>query len=220
MTSVVLVDDQVLMRSGLRMILERAEGIEVLGEAGDGEEAVRASREFRPDVVLMDLRMPNVDGVEATRRISADPSCSSKVVILTTYDKDEHLYHAVRAGASGFLLKSAPPSQLIEAIRGVAAGDMLLAPAVTRRLVEQYVHGPPPGGLPHELAELTERELDVLRLVARGLTNAEIGERLFVSEPTVKTHINRLFRKLDVRDRIQAVVLAYETGLVRPGEPA
>jgi DNA-binding NarL/FixJ family response regulator len=176
-------------------------------------------REHRPDVVLMDIRMPGVDGIEATRRIVEDPGCPTKVLVLTTYDLDEYVYHAVRAGASGFLLKTAPPPQLVAAIAAVAAGDALLAPAITRRLLEEYVRRPPPGSVrPPALDALTAREVEVLRLVARGASNAEIAARLFVSEPTVKTHINRLFRKLGMRDRIQAVVLAYESGLVRPGE--
>ena len=217
--SVVVADDQALMRSGLRMMLERADGIEVVGEAEDGDAAVRVVREHRPDVVLMDIRMPGVDGIEATRRIVADSGCPTKVLILTTYDLDEYVYHAVRAGASGFLLKTAPPPQLVAAISAVAAGDALLAPAITRRLLGEYVRRPPPGAArPPALEELTAREVDVLRLVARGASNTEIAAQLYVSEPTVKTHINRLFRKLRVRDRIQAVVLAYETGLVRPGE--
>ena len=218
-TTVVIADDQTLMRSGLRMLLDRAEGIAVVAEASDGASAVRIVREHRPDVALMDIRMPGVDGIEATRRVVMDPAQTTKIVMLTTYDLDEYVYHAVRAGASGFLLKTTPPPQLIAAVRAAAAGEMLLAPEITRRLLEEYVRRPPPGGpLPALLADLTDRELDVLRLVARGLSNSEISAALFVSEPTVKTHINRLFRKLGVRDRIHAVVLAYETGLVRPGD--
>jgi DNA-binding NarL/FixJ family response regulator len=217
--SVAIADDQALMRSGLRTLLERAEGVEVVGEAEDGDAAVRVARERGPDVILMDIRMPGVDGIEATKRIVADPGCPTKVLVLTTYDLDEYVYHAVRAGASGFLLKTAPLPQLVAAIHAVAGGDTLLAPEITRRLLEEYVTRPPPGsGRPAALEDLTEREVEVLRLVARGSSNAEIAQRLFVSEPTVKTHINRLFRKLGVRDRIHAVVLAYETGLVRPGE--
>lgn len=219
-TTVVIVDDQTLMRSGLRMLLERSEGIAVVGQASDGQSAVRVVRERRPDVALMDIRMPGIDGIEATRRIVADPLlATTKILVLTTYDLDEYVYQAVRAGASGFLLKSAPPLQLVAAIHAVAAGDTLLAPEITRRLLEEYVRRPAPGGaLLAPLTELTDRELDVLRLIARGWSNSEIAAALFVSEPTVKTHINRLFRKLGVRDRIQAVVLAYDTGLVRPGE--
>ncbi len=218
-TSVVIADDQALMRSGLRMLLERSEGISIVGEASDGESALRVVRERRPDVALMDIRMPGIDGIEATRRIVADPAQRTKVLVLTTYDLDEYVYRAVRAGASGFLLKTAPPPQLVAAIRWVAAGDTLLAPEITRRLLEEYVRRPPPGlDPPAPLSDLTDRELTVLRLIAGGSSNSEIAGTLFVSEPTIKTHINRLFRKLGVRDRIHAVVLAYETGLVRPGE--
>jgi DNA-binding NarL/FixJ family response regulator len=217
--SVVIADDQALMRSGLRMLLERADGITVLAEAADGDAAVGLVREHQPDVVLMDIRMPGIDGIEATRRIVNDPSSATTVLILTTYDLDEYVYHAIRAGASGFLLKTSPPPQLVAAIRAVAAGDTLLAPEITRRLLEEYIRRPPPGAVrPPALEELTGREVEVLRLVATGHSNAQIAARLFVSEPTVKTHINRLFRKLGVRDRIHAVVLAYETGLVRPGD--
>ena len=217
--TLVIADDQALMRSGLRVLLERADGIDVVGEADDGDAAVRMVRERRPDVVLMDIRMPGVDGIEATRRILEQPGASTKVLVLTTYDLDEYVYHAVRAGASGFLLKTAPPPQLIAAIRAVATGDTLLAPEITRRLLAEFVRLPPPGAArPAALDELTDREVEVLRLVARGRTNAEIATHLYVSEPTVKTHINRLFRKLAVRDRIHAVVLAYETGLVRAGD--
>jgi DNA-binding NarL/FixJ family response regulator len=217
--SVVIADDQALMRSGLRMLLERADGITVLAEAADGDAAVGLVREHQPDVVLMDIRMPGIDGIEATRRIVNDPSSATTVLILTTYDLDEYVYHAIRAGASGFLLKTSPPPQLVTAIRAVAAGDTLLAPEITRRLLEEYIRRPPPGAVrPPALEELTGREVEVLRLVATGHSNAQIAARLFVSEPTVKTHINRLFRKLGVRDRIHAVVLAYETGLVRPGD--
>ena len=216
---VVIADDQALMRSGLRVLLERAEGIAVVGEAADGAAAVRAVREHGPDVVLMDVRMPGLDGIEATRRIVADPSSRARVVVLTTYDLDEHLYAAVRAGASGFLLKTAAPTALVHAVRAVVAGDTLLAPEITRRLLEEFARRPPPGAArPPVLDELTDREVEVLRRIARGDTNAEIAAHLVVSEPTVKTHINRLFRKLGLRDRIQAVVLAYESGLVRPGD--
>jgi DNA-binding NarL/FixJ family response regulator len=218
-TTVVIADDQTLMRSGLRMLLDRSEGVTVVGEASDGHGAVQMVRERRPDVALMDIRMPGIDGIEATRRIVAEPGLATKILVLTTYDLDEYVYHAVRAGASGFLLKTAPPPQLIAAIRAVAAGDTLLAPEITRRLLDEYVRRPPPGGdLPAPLSALTDREVDVLRLIARGSSNIEIASALFVSEPTIKTHINRLFRKLGVRDRIHAVVLAYEMGLVRPGE--
>jgi DNA-binding NarL/FixJ family response regulator len=217
--TVMIADDQSLMRSGLRVLLERVDDIDVVAEAEDGDAAVRAVRHHRPDVAIMDIRMPGVDGVEATRRIVADPASATKVLVLTTYDLDEYVYHAVRAGASGFLLKTAPPAQLVAAIRAVAAGDTLLAPEITRRLLEEYTRRPPPGAARSPVLDaLTEREVEVLRLVARGASNAETAARLIVSEPTVKTHINRLFRKLGVRDRIQAVILAYETGLVRPGD--
>lgn len=217
--TVVVADDQALMRSGLRMLLERADGVAVVAEAEHGGAAVKLAREHRPDVVLMDVRMPGTDGIEATHRIVSEPGSTTKVLMLTTYDVDEYLYRAIRAGASGFLLKTTPPNQLVAAIQAVAAGDTLLSPEITRRLLEEYVRRPPPGaGRPPVLDELTEREVDVLRHVAHGHSNAEIAALLYVSEPTVKTHINRLFRKLGVRDRIHAVVLAYECGLVRPGD--
>jgi DNA-binding NarL/FixJ family response regulator len=217
MTSVVLADDQALVRGGFRLILEAQDDVEVLGEAENGAEAVARVRELRPDVVLMDVRMPELDGIEATRRIVAE-GLPTRVLVLTTFDEDEIVYEALRAGAGGFLLKSAPPPRLVEAVRLVAAGEELLAPSVTRRLIEQYVRHPPVGArVPPELAELTEREREVLQLIADGLTNGEIAARLVVSEATVKTHVNHLFQKLGLRDRVQAVVLAYETGLVRPG---
>jgi DNA-binding NarL/FixJ family response regulator len=216
--SVVLADDQALVRGGFRMILEAQDDLDVVGEAEDGAQAVECVRELRPDVVLMDVRMPTLDGIAATRRIAAD-GLPTRVLVLTTFDQDEIVYDALKAGASGFLLKSAPPAKLVEAVRTVAAGDALLAPSVTRRLVEDYVRRPPPGGqVPPELAGLTEREREVLTLIARGLTNAEIAASFVVSEATVKTHVNRVFSKLRLRDRVQAVVLAYESGLVQPGE--
>jgi DNA-binding NarL/FixJ family response regulator len=215
---VVVVDDQALVRGGFRMILDAQRDIEVVAEAGDGREALDKARELRPDVVLMDIRMPELDGLEATRRLLTGDD-SSRVLILTTFDADEYVYEAMKAGASGFLLKDVRPEQLAEAVRVVAAGDALLAPAITRRLVEQFVRRPPPGSeKPPELAELTERELDVLVLVARGLSNAEIASALFLTEATVKTHVTHIFAKLNVRDRVQAVVLAYESGLVQPGD--
>jgi DNA-binding NarL/FixJ family response regulator len=216
-TSVLVADDQALVRGGFRMILEAQPDIEVVGEAEDGLEAFARTRELRPDVVLMDVRMPQLDGIEATRRIIAD-DLPSRVLVLTTFDEDEIVYDALKAGASGFLLKAAPPARLVEAVHTVAAGEELLAPSVTRRLIEEYVRRPPPGNrVPFELADLTEREREVLELIGRGLSNSEIAERLVVSEATVKTHVNRVFSKLDLRDRVQAVVLAYETGIVRPG---
>ena len=216
MTSVVIADDQDLVRVGLRTILERRDGIEVLGEAADGHEAVREARRLRPDVVLMDVRMPGMDGIAATRELAAGGS-PSRVLILTTFDLDEYVYDALRAGASGFLLKDAPPDRLVEAIRAVGAGDVLLAPAITRRLVERYAGSRGAGAAPPGLDELTAREREVLVLIARGLSNAEIADELVVSMPTVKTHVGRVFLKLGLRDRAQAVIAAYEGGLVRPG---
>jgi DNA-binding NarL/FixJ family response regulator len=210
---VVLADDQTLVRSGFRMILKAEPGIEVVGEAADGREAIAAVRELRPDVVLMDVRMPNLDGLEATRRILAEPD-PPRVLVLTTFDLDEYVFAALRAGASGFLLKDAPEQQLTAAIRVAADGGALFSPSVTRKLIERFAgHTDPPPGL----AELTEREREVLRLLARGLSNAEIAAQLVVSEHTVKTHVARVLMKLDLRDRTQAVVLAYESGLVQPG---
>ena len=215
MIRVLLADDQALVRAGFRMILKAEPGIEVAGEAGDGDEAVRLTSELSPDVVLMDVRMPLMDGIEATRRI-VDGDEAPRVLVLTTFDLDEYVYEALRAGASGFLLKDAPEDQLVAGIRIVADGGSLFAPAVTRRLIERFAARraiEPPRGLD----ELTARELEVLRLVARGLSNAEIAATLVVSEHTVKTHVAHVLRKLDLRDRVQAVVLAYETGIVRPG---
>jgi DNA-binding NarL/FixJ family response regulator len=212
---VVLVDDQVMVRAGLRMVVESEPGLEVVGEAGDGREAVDVVLEAAPDVVLMDVRMPEVDGIEATRRLVAAGS-SARVLVLTTFDLDELVYSALQAGASGFLLKESPPELLLAGIRTVAAGEQLLAPSVTRRLVERFsAQGPP--APPPSVASLTARELEVLQLVARAMTNAEIARELFVTEATVKTHVARLLMKLGLRDRVQAVVLAYESGLVRAG---
>ena len=216
-----LADDQELVRSGFRMILESQADFEVLAEAGDGDEAVALAREFRPDVVLMDVRMPRLDGIEATRRLLADPGIRTRVLVLTTFDGDRHVYEAVRAGASGFLLKTVSPGQLIQAVRTVAAGDAILDPAVTRRLLAEFVRGPLPGAsddaVPDAFVALSPRELDTARLIARGMSNAEIADRLFVSEPTVKTHVTGVLNKLGVRDRVQVVVACYESGLVRPG---
>ena len=217
MIQVLLADDQALVRSGFRMIIEAQPDIEVVGEAEDGREALRVAREHRPDVVLMDIRMPRMDGIEATREL-ARTGGASRVLILTTFDLDEYVYEGLRAGASGFLLKNAPPEELVDAIRAVAAGESLLAPEITHRLIEHYVSAPVPADEPR-LADLSARELEVLKLVARGLSNAEIAQDLYVSHGTVKTHITRILAKLDLRDRVQAVVLAYETGLVRAGEP-
>jgi DNA-binding NarL/FixJ family response regulator len=216
---VLLVDDEALVRGGFRMILEAQDDIEVAGEASNGAEALEQARKLRPDVVLMDVRMPGMDGLEATRRLLATGAGAPRVLVLTTFDLDEYVYEAMRSGASGFLLKSVRPRQLPDAVRTVAEGEALLAPSVTRRLVEEFVRLPAPaGGVPAALRDLTERELDVLRLIADGKSNAEIATSLFLSEATVKTHVNRVLTKLRLRDRVQAVVIAYETGLVRPGE--
>ena len=212
---VVLADDQELVRAGFRMILETQADIEVVDDAGDGVEAVAATGRLQPDVVLMDIRMPNLDGLQATKQIMAAGS-AARVLILTTFDLDEYVYQALTAGASGFLLKNAPPEQLISAVRVVAAGDGLLSPSITRRVIEQFTRLPPPGGT-DALKGLTDRERQVLELVARGLSNGEIAAELFVSDATVKSHVAHLLAKLRLRDRVQAVVLAYETGLVRPG---
>jgi DNA-binding NarL/FixJ family response regulator len=215
---ILVVDDQSLVRAGFVKLLEPEPDLQVVGEAGDGGEAVDATMRTRPDVVLMDIRMPRMDGIESTRRIRAQAR-APRVLVLTTYDLDEYVFDALKAGASGFLLKDAPADQLIAGIRVLAAGDALLAPTVTRRLVEEFARRPlPPPDGPAELAELTAREREILTLVARGLTNAEIAERLVVGESTVKTHVGNVFSKLALRDRVQAVVLAYETGLVRPGD--
>jgi DNA-binding NarL/FixJ family response regulator len=214
---VLVADDQALVRGGFRLILEAQPDMEVVAEASDGRDAIAQSQSLRPDVVLMDIRMPGMDGLEATRRLLAAPD-PPRVLMLTTFDLDQYVYDALRAGASGFLLKDVRPEQLADAVRVVAAGDTLLAPTITRRLVEQYVRRPRPGAdRPPRLQALTERELDVLRLIARGRPNTEIATALFLSETTVKTHITHLFAKLDIRDRAQAVVLAYESGLVEPG---
>ena len=216
---VLIVDDQLLVRTGFRMILEAETDFEVVGEAGDGVRAIEEARRLRPDVILMDVRMPELDGIEATRRLLTDGG-DTKVVMLTTFDMDEYVYDALRAGASGFLLKDVPPEQLVAGIRAVASGDALLAPSVTRRVIEEFVRRPPSSvrTLPARLEDLTARELEVLKLVARGLSNAEIATALFVSETTVKTHVAHILMKLDLRDRVQAVVLAYESGLIQPGE--
>ncbi len=218
MIRVLLADDQELVRSGFRLILELADGIEVVGEAADGREAVRLAKELEPDVVLMDVRMPELDGIEATRRLR-QAGVAARVLVLTTFDLDEYVYGAVRAGASGFLLKDAPREQLVTAVRTVARGEALLAPAVTQRLIERFVDRLSPVEAAPALAELSTRELEVLRLLARGLSNAEIADELTIGEATVKTHVAHVLRKLGLRDRVQAVVLAYESGIVEPGSP-
>ena len=217
--TVVIADDQELVRSGLRMVLE-ARGVKVLGEAPDGRRALELVLALVPDVVLMDIRMPVLDGIAATREI-ASRNLATRVLILTTYDIDSYVYGALQAGASGFLLKATAPDRLVAGIETVGEGEALLSPSLTRRLIEQHVRGPAPSsGVPSALASLTDREREVLALVAVGLANNEIAERLFVSEATVKTHMNRLLATLDQRSRAQLVVLAYETGFVRPGESA
>jgi DNA-binding NarL/FixJ family response regulator len=218
--SVLIADDQALLRGGFRMILDAQEDVEVVGEAENGRQALAAARDLRPEVVLMDVRMPVMDGIAATRQIVTE-RLPCRVLVLTTFDQDEIVYDAMRAGASGFLLKSAPPARLVDGVRTVAAGDALLAPKITRRLVEEFVGRPRPGqAVPAQVEELTDREREVLLLIARGLSNGEIADRFVVSDSTVKTHVNRIFQKLDLRDRVQAVVLAYESGLVQPGETA
>jgi DNA-binding NarL/FixJ family response regulator len=213
---ILIADDQELVRTGFRVVLDAEPDLEVVGEAADGRAAVEAAGNLQPDVVLMDIRMPNLDGIEATRRL-ATRTGSPRILILTTFDLDDYVYEALRAGASGFLLKDARAEELRQAVRMVAAGDALLSPAITRRLIESYTRRPPPAAQPAPLAELTPRELDVLKLVARGLSNAEIARELVVGDATVKTHVARIFSKLDLHDRAQAVVLAYESGLVQPG---
>lgn len=214
MIRVLLVDDQPLVRTGLRTLLEEESDIAVVGDASDGEMAVAAVDEMTPDVVLMDIRMPVLDGLEATRRITKNGS-AVRIVILTTFDLDEYVFQALRSGASGFLLKDAPADEIVRAVRIAAAGEALLAPSVTRRLIERFSGHPPRAEAPR-LRELTEREREVLLLVARGFSNSEIAAHLFLGETTVKTHVAHILGKLEVRDRVQAVVLAYESGLVEP----
>jgi DNA-binding NarL/FixJ family response regulator len=208
---VLVADDQSMVRAGFRMLLAGEADIEVVAEASNGLEAVEKAARFDPTVVLMDIRMPELDGLEATRRILATDD-AARILILTTFDLDEYVYEALRAGASGFVLKDEPPEQLLGAIRVVAGGEALLSPAITKRVIKQFARIPQPAS-PRELDELTERELDVFRLVARGLSNAEIGRELYISDTTVKTHITHILQKLNLRDRVQAVVLAHETGL-------
>lgn len=218
MINVLLVDDQAMVRSGLRMILEAESDILVVDEASDGTEAVAKARRVRPDVILMDIRMPEMDGLEATRQIVAAGGAEGpRVIVLTTFDIDDYVYEALRAGASGFLLKDAPADDLVAAIRVVAGGEALLAPAVTRRVIEAFATQAPPTSPVRGLDDLTERETEVLQLIARGLSNGEIAEELFVGETTIKTHVSHILTKLGLRDRVQAVVAAYESGLVQPG---
>jgi len=212
---VAIVDDQPLVRAGFSAVIAHVPDLELAGEAEDGVGALELVRRERPDVVLMDVRMPRLDGIEATRQITGDPSCTTRVIVLTTFDLDEYVYGALQAGASAFLLKDSKPEALVDAVRVVAAGEALLAPTVTRRLIERFADGAPPDA--SLLRPLTEREQEVLALVGRGLTNAEIAERLFVSAATAKTHVGRLLSKLHARDRAQLVVIAYETGVIRPG---
>lgn len=219
MIRVLVVDDQALMRTGFTMILDAEDDLEVVGEADDGQAAIERSRALRPDVILMDIRMPRLDGVEATRRLAGpDVTDRARILILTTFDLDEYVYAALRAGASGFLLKDAPPERLVEAVRVVARGESLLSPSITRRLIAEFASRPDPEQQrPPGLAELTARETEVLVHMARGQSNAEIATALFLGETTVKTHVGRVLMKLGVRDRVQAVVVAYESGLVTPG---
>jgi len=215
---VLIADDQSLVRAGFRLVLENHDDLDVVGEASNGEEAIHSAGRLEPDVVLMDIRMPELDGIAATREITR--RFPARVLVLTTYDLDEYVYDALQAGASGFLLKDTPPDQLAAGIRAVAAGEALLAPTVTRRLIEEFARvRPTPQARPATLDDLTPREFDVLRHLARGLSNAEIAEQLFLSDTTVKTHVAHLLGKLGLRDRVQAVVLAYESGLVTPGRP-
>jgi DNA-binding NarL/FixJ family response regulator len=213
-----LADDEAMVRKGLRLVLEAEDDLQVVGEAADGFEAIEETRRLQPDVILMDVRMPRLDGVEACRRLVEESQ--AKLVVLTTFDLDEHLFAAIRAGASGFLLKASPPEDLVAAIQAAHVGNALVEPKMTKRLLEEFARRPGTSGegpVPERFADLTDREVDVLREVVRGASNAEIGERLFISETTVKTHVNHILSKLGVRDRIQAVVLAYDCGLVEPG---
>ena len=216
--SVVLADDQAMVRAGLRMILEAEDDLNVMGEASDGEQAIAVTRRLQPDVVLMDIQMPKLDGIEATRRVGQEVAIRSRVLILTTFEQDEYVFEALRAGASGFLLKNAPPEELVQAVRIVAAGDALLAPSITRRFIEDYTQRSAPRRNDDRLDLLTERELEVLRLLATGKSNAELAAQLFLGEGTIKTHVSHVLSKLGLRDRVQAVVFAYESGLAQPGQ--
>jgi DNA-binding NarL/FixJ family response regulator len=218
---VVIVDDQELMRAGFTMILNAQPDFEVVGEAEDGRAGVEVCRQVRPDIVMMDIRMPEMDGIEATQLITDDPSIDTKVLVLTTFDLDEYVYAAVRAGASGYLLKDTPPQELLAALRVIADGNALLSPSVTKRLIEEFARQPEIESVDSpQLGDLTERELEVLRLLATGLSNREIAAKLYIGEATAKTHVSRVLTKLGVRDRVQAVVLAYEAGVVTPGSPS
>ena len=217
--AVAIADDQPLVRAGLRMIIDAAQDMRVVAEASDGREAIDAARRAHPDGILMDIRMPVLDGIEATRQITAGSIATPRIVILTTFDLDEYVYGALCAGASGFLLKDVGPEQLVEGIRAVAGGDSLLAPSVTTRLIQTVVAAKDHAPIPAALDELTRRELEIFKLVARGLSNAEIANELVLSGATVKTHVTRVLGKLGLRDRVQAVVLAYETGIIQPGAP-
>ena len=216
---VVLVDDQAMVRAGFRLILEAEDDIAIVGEASDGEQAIDVTRRMQPDVVLMDVQMPKMDGLEATRRLGQDSAIRSRVLILTTFEQDDYVFEALRAGASGFLLKNARPEDLVQAVRVVAAGEALLAPSITRRVIEEYSRRPARRRDDTDLANLTEREVEVLRLLATGLSNAELAARLYVSEGTVKTHLSHVLAKLGLRDRVQAVVFAYEHGIVDARQP-
>ncbi|HVH51779.1 MAG TPA: response regulator transcription factor [Gaiellaceae bacterium] len=213
MIRVLVADDQPLVRSGFRMVIDERDDLELVGEAGDGAEVIELARDLDPDVILMDIRMPNLDGVEATRRLS-DAGTRARILVLTTFDLDEYVYAAIQAGASGFLLKDVEPAELVDAIRVVAAGNSLFGPAATERLVARFAQPQPSG---KALDELTEREQEILSLLATGLSNAELAQQLFLSETTVKTHVSSILRKLGVRDRVQAVIAAYDAGLVTPG---
>jgi len=214
--SILIADDQELLRAGFRMILEAEPDLDVVGEAADGAQAVDETLRLKPDIVLMDVRMPELDGIEATRRLR-DAGSDAKVVMLTTFDLDEYIHEALRVGASGFLLKDVPPEQLVAGLRAVASGDALLAPSITRRVIAEFIQRPPaaPAKIEPRLAELTPRELEVLKLIAAGMSNAEVAQQLFVSATTIKTHVARILMKLDLRDRVQAVVLAHQTGLAQ-----
>ena len=215
---VLLVDDQAMVRAGIHLILEAENDIRVVGEAEDGAKAVISAHKLKPDIVLMDIQMPLMNGLESTRQITQTPGNTCRILILTTFERDDYVFEALRAGASGFILKNAPPEDLIEAVRVVADGNALLAPSVTRRIINEFAQRTPRVDLKAGLSSLTEREIEVMRLIAKGKTNSEIAVDLFVGETTVKTHISNLFAKLDLRDRVQAVVYAYESGLIQPGE--